>query len=68
MKKLVVASNNKGKLKEIKEYAKGEMATFWDEYLRIDSPHIYKVDLSDELLALKTSMLENIRKGKGKIE
>ncbi len=52
------------KLKEIKEYAKGEMATFWDEYLRIDSPHIYKVDLSDKLLELKTSMLENIRKGK----
>ena len=59
---------NMPKLKQIKEYAKGEMATFWDEYLRIDSPHIYKVDLSDKLLALKTSMLENIRKGKGKIE
>ena len=51
-------------LKEIKEYAKGEMGTFWDEYLRIDKPHIYKVDLSDKLLALKTSMLDNIRKGK----
>lgn len=51
-------------LKEIKEYANGEMETFWDEYLRIDKPHIYKVDLSDKLLELKTSMLDNIRKGK----
>lgn len=50
------------KLKQIKEYAKEEMATFWDEYLRIDSPHIYKVDLSDKLLALKTKMLDDIRK------
>jgi nicotinate phosphoribosyltransferase len=50
------------KLKQIKEYAKEEMATFWDEYLRIDSPHIYKVDLSDNLLALKTKMLDDIRK------
>ena len=53
-------------LKEIKEYAKGEMNSFWDEYLRIDKPHIYKVDLSDKLLTLKTSMLDNIRKGKEK--
>lgn len=51
------------KLKEIAEYAKSEMASFWDEYLRIDAPHIYKVDLSDELLKLKTDMLEKIRKG-----
>ena len=51
------------KVKEIKEYAQSEMATFWDEYLRIDKPHIYKVDLSDELLNLKTQMLADIRKG-----
>ena len=50
-------------LKEISTYAKQEMESFWDEYLRIDKPHIYKVDLSDKLLALKTGMLEEIRKG-----
>ncbi len=55
------------KLKEIKAYAKEEMETFWDEYLRIDAPHIYKVDLSNKLLELKTSMLDNIRKGNNKI-
>ena len=54
---------NLPKVKEIKEYAQSEMATFWDEYLRIDKPHIYKVDLSDKLLNLKTQMLAEIRKG-----
>ena len=49
-------------LKEIKSYAQSEMNSFWDEYLRIDKPHIYKVDLSDKLLALKTKMLDDIRK------
>lgn len=52
-------------LKEIKEYAKGELETFWDEYKRLDSPHIYKVDLSDALYELKNSMLASIR-NKGK--
>ncbi len=51
-------------LKEISAYAKQEMQSFWDEYLRIDKPHIYKVDLSDKLLALKNGMLDEIRKGK----
>ncbi len=50
-------------LKEISAYAKQEMNSFWDEYLRIDKPHIYKVDLSDKLLSLKNGMLEEIRKG-----
>ena len=50
-------------LKEISAYAKQEMNSFWDEYLRIDKPHIYKVDLSDKLLSLKNGMLDEIRKG-----
>lgn len=49
------------RLSEIAEYAKGELATFWEEYKRIDQPHIYKVDLSDGLYELKTSMIKNIR-------
>lgn len=48
-------------LKEIKEYAKSELASFWDEYKRLDRPHVYKVDLSDELYELKKEMLEKIR-------
>ncbi len=50
------------KVKEIASYAKGELESFWDEYLRLDRPHIYKVDLSDRLLKLKTEMLSKIRK------
>ncbi len=49
------------KLKDIAKYAKQEMETFWEEYTRIDNPHIYKVDLSDELYELKTSMIKEIR-------
>jgi nicotinate phosphoribosyltransferase len=49
-------------VKEIAKFAKEEMQSFWDEYLRLDRPHVYKVDLSDKLLNLKTEMLSNIRK------
>ena len=48
-------------LKEIAVYAKSELETFWEEYTRIDNPHIYKVDLSDGLYALKTDMIKQIR-------
>lgn len=50
-------------LKEIVAYAQKEKETFWDEYKRIDKPHIYKVDLSDELYTLKTNMINAIRRG-----
>ena len=48
-------------LAEIKEYAKSELNSFWDEYKRLDSPHLFKVDLSDELYELKRRMLADIR-------
>lgn len=48
-------------LAEIKAYAKEELESFWDEYKRLDRPHVYKVDLSDDLYELKSSMLEKIR-------
>ena len=53
------------KLAEIKEYAKKDLDSFWDEYKRLDKPHVYKVDLSEGLYELKKNMLEEIR-GKGK--
>lgn len=66
--KLIVSNGklvyNMPKLKEIAEYATAQLDTFWEEYKRLDYPHLYKVDLSDELYALKTSMIESIR-GKG---
>ncbi len=50
-------------LKEVAKYCDKELSTFWDEYRRLDQPHIYKVDLSQELYDLKTGMLEKIRRG-----
>jgi len=40
-------------------HAKRELATMWDEYKRLLMPHTYKVDLSDELFALKTKLLHD---------
>ena len=46
---------------EIKAYTEKELDSFWDEYKRLDQPHVYKVDLSDKLYELKTEMLDKIR-------
>ncbi len=46
------------KLTDIKEYAKSQLDGFWDEYKRLDNPHIYKVDLSDKLYNLKQELLK----------
>ena len=48
-------------LQDIKAYCKKELDSFWDEYKRLDKPHVYKVDLSDKLYELKNSMLDEIR-------
>ena len=48
-------------LKEVKAYAEKELSSFWDEYRRLDRPHLFKVDLSDGLYELKKSMIEKIR-------
>ena len=40
-----------------REYAKQDLETFWDEYKRPYRPHIYKVDLSQELFELKHELL-----------
>lgn len=48
-------------LKQVAAYAKTEMEGFWDEYRRIDRPHIYKVDLSEGLYNLKNNLIEKYR-------
>ena len=48
-------------LPEIAAYRKAEMENFWEEYLRQDMPHIYKVDLSDELYRLKQELVRSFR-------
>lgn len=44
-------------LPEIQAFCRREVATLWPEVLRFDYPHNYYVDLSDELLEIKTSLL-----------
>ena len=48
---------------EINKGFKREYARFWEEYTRQDMPHIYKVDLSDALHALKQEMVNKFGKG-----
>ncbi len=41
----------------IQAYAKKELASMWEEYMRLLNPHTYKVDLSDRLYDLKQRLL-----------
>ncbi len=65
IKKLTIPVIEKGKLrykfptlKELAEYSKASIEEFWEEYKRYYNPHIYKVDLSDKVYALKKELLE----------
>ncbi|MBE7090363.1 MAG: nicotinate phosphoribosyltransferase [Clostridiales bacterium] len=48
---------------EIRAFAQKELATFWEEYKRLDQPHVYKVDLSEKLYNLKRELLMKHRGG-----
>lgn len=43
---------------EIKSHVEEEKDSFWPQYLRISSPERYKVDLSEKLWKLKTTLIE----------
>jgi nicotinate phosphoribosyltransferase len=49
-------------LLEVQAYSKAQLAKFWEEYLRLDVPQVYKVDLSNKLHSLKIGMIDGIRK------
>ena len=55
-------------LQEIRAFSKNELAKFWEEYLRLDMPELYKVDLSKKLHKLKIGMIDEIRKENHKKE
>ena len=46
-------------VKEIAEYSKNDLSTFWDEIKRLYNPHKYYVDLSQKLWDLKHQLLNN---------
>ena len=50
------------KLMDIQVYSKEQLEKFWGEYLRLDVPQVYKVDLSNKLHSLKIGMIDGIRK------
>ena len=50
------------KLMDIQAYSKEQLEKFWGEYLRLDVPQVYKVDLSNKLHSLKIGMIDGIRK------
>ncbi|SFC77775.1 nicotinate phosphoribosyltransferase [Clostridium uliginosum] len=47
---------------EIKEFSKNEINKLWSEVLRFENPHSYYVDLSENLWALKQSLLHKYTK------
>ena len=49
-------------LTDIAKHCKEELNTLWDEIRRLDNPHKYYVDLSQELWNLKTQMLKEFSK------
>lgn len=53
-------------VKEVRAYSKAQLAKFWEEYLRLDLPQVYKVDLSTKLHALKIGMIDGIRQKNSK--
>ena len=44
-------------LKAIQDYCKEQVDLLWDEVKRFDNPHVYYVDLSDELWNIKEDLL-----------
>ena len=58
---LVLSEQN---LDEKKAYCESEWQTLYPEVTRIDSPHEYYVDLSDNLRELKQELIRNHQKGK----
>ena len=50
---------------ELQKDCQSSLDGFWDEYKRLSNPHDYKVDLSDNLYALKDQLIRASREGKG---
>ena len=48
-------------LEEIRAYHLKQMATLWDEVVRLESPHQYYVDLSQDLWDLKQALIKKYK-------
>lgn len=54
-------------VEEGRKYCEEELSRFRDEYKRLDMPHIYKVNLSPALSALKKDLIERIEEENGSV-
>ncbi|MBD5636402.1 MAG: nicotinate phosphoribosyltransferase [Clostridia bacterium] len=54
-------------VEESRKYCKEELSRFREEYKRLDMPHIYKVNLSPALSALKKELIEKIEEENGSV-
>mgnify|MGYP000999483966 CR=1 FL=1 len=45
-------------VREIQKYATRDLSTFWEAYRRLYNPHVYKVDLSQELYDTKQELIK----------
>ena len=52
-------------LASVCRYAREEKESLWDEYKRLDNPHLYKVDLSERLYGEKNRLIQAIRGNNG---
>ena len=66
MRELMIPVFQKGKrvydspeVMDIQKYCKQEMATLWEESLRLEFPHRVHVDLSNELWHMKNQLLDS---------
>ena len=48
-------------IKDVQAFSKAQLAKLWEEYLRLDLPQTYRVDLSTKLHTLKIGMIDGIR-------
>ncbi|MFM1552333.1 nicotinate phosphoribosyltransferase [Helcococcus ovis] len=48
-------------MEEIRNHYKAEINSLWEEYKRLDSPQLYKVDLSQKLWDLKNNLLNKAK-------
>ena len=52
-------------LESSRRYCREEKESFWNEYRRLDRPHVYKVDLSEKLYREKNALIAEIREKNG---
>ena len=52
-------------LEEVRAHHKKEIETLWPEFKRLERPHLYYVDLSQNLWDLKQSLIEKYRSKNG---